>query len=84
MLRLNRHDEQQYGAEYETDDRVRQVAILRRWAANITELCADRGGMTSQEIVDYFVHETEWYTPSWYDKHDHALLVRFVDELLAE
>jgi len=67
-------------------DRVEQVGLLREWAGNMVDMRQPGDTSTAQETVNFWLDETVDFDPlpSWFDDHDRALLVRFVDELLAE
>ena len=63
-------------------DRVKQVNYLRELAEDI--LLSDMGEENSAEsLVAFYESEGSDY-PDWFDAHDRALLVEYVDQVRSE
>ena len=62
--------------DYETTDRNKQIEVLRDIAADIV-FSSDDLSCPAADRVAYYVANVEM--PSWFDKHDEALLVELVE-----
>ena len=64
---------------YEGEDRVKQVDYLRDLASNLV-FGSDDPSTSAEDRVTYYCEEFAAELPSWFDDHDRALLVRFMED----
>jgi hypothetical protein len=67
-----------------TEDRSQQVQWLMNLAANIAQ---NMGSGSARDLVEYALGDEgrdayQIYIPEWFDAHDRALLVSFVDDCI--
>jgi len=65
-------------------NRHEQIALLIEWAQNMIERQPTDVDSTAEEIVSFWINETEEFypLPEWFDEHDYQLLIRYVQEQL--